>query len=322
MYLYNYWRIMSLYTYPLNMNSSQSNGNGDHRITFQQLKTRAQNPEPVLGDMVALYLPPDALKTSYTQSYGDIELGGVGQAIMTADQGAMSAALDQGLAGNFGSAVTALQRAGVPMNIKDALATGVAKEISDKAQGAFGTAVQALGRKVGKIKNHHKAIVYQGPGGFRTFSFSFVMMPKSKKEADEVNKIVHFFKYYMHPEVTGQNNRTRGTMGTNTSINPRSGQSQVETSLTLSYPDEFKIRITPRGSDGDTDVGTKGKGNATNVKPLFKIDRCFLESLSVDYTTSGQPVFFNDGNEPVTTTLQLSFKETRLMTKESIARGF
>lgn len=314
---------MSLYTYPLNLNSSESRGNGDHRITFQQLKTRAQNPEPVLGDMVALYLPPDALKTSYTQSYGDIELGGVGQAIMGADQGSMSTALEQGLAGNFASAVNTLQQAGVPMSIKDAFASATAKEISDKAQGAFGTAVQALERKVGKIKNHHKAIVYQGPGGFRTFSFSFVMMPKSKKEADEVNKIVHFFKYYMHPEVTGQNNRTRGTMGTNTSINPRSGQSQVETSLTLSYPDEFKIRITPRGADGDTDVGSRSQDGRTNqVKPLFRIDRCFLESLNVDYTTSGQTVFFDDGNEPVTTTLQLSFKETTLMTRESIRQGF
>ena len=42
----------------------------------------------------------------------------------------------------------------------------------------------------------------------------------------------------------------------------------------------------------------------------------------MDYTTSGQPVFFDDGNEPVTTTLQLSFKETQLMTKEKIAEGF
>ena len=48
----------------------------------------------------------------------------------------------------------------------------------------------------------------------------------------------------------------------------------------------------------------------------------FLESLNVDYTTGGQPVFFANGSEPVTTNLQLSFKETQLITKESIRQGF
>ena len=47
MYLYNYWRIMAndLLSYPLNMNSSESRGNGDHRVTFVALKPRFNSGE-------------------------------------------------------------------------------------------------------------------------------------------------------------------------------------------------------------------------------------------------------------------------------------
>ena len=58
------------------------------------------------------------------------------------------------------------------------------------------------------------------------------------------------------------------------------------------------------------------------MKPLFRIGKCVLESFNVDYTTSGGPVFFADGGEPVTTTISLGFKETILMTKQTIAKGF
>jgi hypothetical protein len=303
--------------------TSTSAGIGNHRITFQQLKTTAANPTAVPGDMVAMYLPPDALKTSYTQAYGDVDVGGVmAQSIMGSNASSenLGSALEAGLAGNVGSAVSQLANVGISAPIADAFMTAGAKEFIEKAGQTFGTAVQALERKVGKIKNHHKAIIYQGPGGFRSFSYSFVMMPRSKDEAEVVNKIVHFFKYYMHPEVTGQNNSSRGTNNTTSSAGP---QGETSTSLTLSYPDEFKIRISPRGKDGDAEVGTNSSdGRASQVKPLFRIDRCFLESLNVDYSTSGQAVFFDDGSEPVTTTLQLSFKETVLMTREAIRQGF
>ena len=306
-----------LYTYPLSMNSSQSNGNGDHRITFVALQPRFNTTAPSQGAMVALYLPPDALKTSYTQSFGDVEMGGLG--LLARDSNISADMFDAG------PARALAQLSSVEAGIGAAIAKSTVNELATGATAKLGTAVQALESKVGRIRNHHKAIIYQGPGGFRTFSFSFVMMPKSKKEAEEINKIVHFFKYHMHPGVP-----TGGT------FNPRSGVASPRrasggpasnindaSSLTLSYPEEFQIKITPRGTSGDQDVGTlSNNGVPSSVKPLFKIDKCFLESLNVDYTTSGQPVFFDDGNEPVTTTLQLSFKETQLMTKEKIAEGF
>ena len=322
--------MSTLYSYPLNLNTSQSNGNGDHRITFTALQQRfgATTNSTMPGDMVAMYLPPDALKTSYSQSYGDVELGGLGQAILgsSANLDQLETSLRQGMQGNIGDAMQTLGNAGKGTPIAAALSTAVAKEVAAGAGQRFGSAVQALERKVGKIRNPHKAIIYQGPGGFRTFSFTFVMMPKSKKEAEEINKIVHFFKYHMHPGVnTNIGAAGGGAPGGAAGLTAGARRNQVNTSssLTLSYPEEFKIRITPRGLDGDSEVGSRSLGGKVNtVRPLFRIEKCFLESLNVDYTTSGQPVFFDDGTEPVTTTLALSFKETQLMTKESIRQGF
>ena len=330
MYLYNYRRIMAgstLYSYPLNLNSSESRGNGDHRITFQVLQPRFGATDPALGDVVAMYLPPDALKTSYSQSYGDVEMGGAGLAVLNVDSGAAQDAfnaLNPSGGGGVKAAIASAEKALTNTPIAAALAKAAVTEGVGAVTQRLGTAAQALERNIGKIRNPHKAIIYQGPGGFRTFSFTFVMMPKSRKEAEEINKIVHFFKYHMHPGVNAafsdpevrQNTAAAGRFGRRNAINSAS-------SLTLSYPEEFKIRITPRGLDGDTQVGTRSNaGQATQVRPLFRIDKCFLESLNVDYTTSGQPVFFDDGTEPVTTTLALSFKETQLMTKESIRQGF
>ena len=53
---------------------------------------------------------------------------------------------------------------------------------------------QAIEKSTGQILNPHKAVVYQGPGGFRTFSYTFVMMPKSADEAKVIFNIVKFFK--------------------------------------------------------------------------------------------------------------------------------
>ena len=44
-------------------------------------------------------------------------------------------------------------------------------------------------------------------------------MPKSKKEAEEINRIVHFFKFHMHPGVP-----------TGGAFDPRSGAASQRTS--------------------------------------------------------------------------------------------
>jgi hypothetical protein len=135
--------------------------------------------------------------------------------------------------------------------------------------------------------------VYQGPGGFRTFSYTFVMVPKSADEAKVIFNIVKFFKLRMHPGT--------GAAG----INDIS-------SVTLTYPDEFEIKYH---------VNNKVVDGSNSSTPLFKIKNCFMDTFTADYTTSGL-VSFMDDDHPLTTTISMSFKETQLLTKADIDEGY
>jgi hypothetical protein len=178
--------------------------------------------------------------------------------------------------------------------IKDLMSTGAkaatAAAVSGVASSDLG---QAVSRATGQIMNPHKAVVYQGPGAFRAFSYTFQLVPKSADEAKEIFNIVKFFKKRMHP-------------GTG------SGGINDISSVTLTYPDEFEIKYYVNESLVD---------GSDPTSPLFKIHNCFMESFATDYTTSGL-VSFLDDDQPLTTTISMSFKETQLLTKTDIDAGY
>ena len=283
------------FVYPKNTNPGLP-----HYITFIAKKayTSTTSTRGQQNGSVVLYMPPDALKTSYTQTIGDIDARA-------------SIGLHQAQGKGTGSALAGGDFGAAAASIADTIRTGGSefkmKKLGDMAKtlgkvaGAAaltslaGTDVgQAVSRATGQILNPHKAMVYQGPGGFRTFSYTFVLVPKSADEAKEIWKIVRFFKKRMHP----------GT-GTGAGINDI-------LSTTLTYPDEFEIQYYVNNSLVD------GKDE---TKPLFKIHKCFMESFATDYTTSSLVSFLDDGN-PLTTTISMSFKETQLLTKKDIDEGY
>ena len=290
-----------------------------HSIEFAAQKRNLSSPNQKastsLGSVV-LYLPADALKTSYSQTFGDADLGAIGAATASIDETAAAGVVNQidrtlrnvG-AGRTDSAIASLsgalaefKRGAGGVSVGNALAQATVNEALNRP--GVGPIKDALFRKAGRIINPHKAVIYQGPGGFRIFNYSFVMSPESQAEAETIAKIVHYFKYYMHPGIP--------------SSDP--SRANINSSVTLSYPEEFKITARVKNV---SDAGTTGEPLSARVKPLFKIDHCFLESLSVDYSTSGGPVFIVDGiTAPATTSLTLQFKETVLMTKEKIREGY
>ena len=179
--------------------------------------------------------------------------------------------------------------------------------------------------------NPHKALVYQGPGGFRTFTFTYKFSPASLDEAKAAANIVYFFKYHMHPSMdsnaqnaAGQNNPKNYT--TSHGARQAGRQAAMFKSLNLKYPDEFLLEIKPRSKKPKGELGAPKDNIQKN--PLFRIDRCFLESCNVDYSTDGVPAFFqpesgdSDHAYPVTTTLSLAFKETKVLTREDIVDGY
>jgi len=279
------------FTYPKNTNPGLP-----HYITFTAKRsyTSTTSTRGQQNGSVVLYMPPDALKTSYTQSIGDVEMGGFIKLASGQDEGAAAALAAGNLSGV--SAAAEVIKGKIEGADKTKVILGAMKAAIGGALKKFGAgtqAGQAISKATGQILNPHKAVVYQGPGGFRTFSFTFQLVPKSADEAKEIFNIVKFFKKRMHPGT--------GAGG----INDIS-------SVTLTYPDEFEIQYF---------VNNKPADGKDPTSPLFKIHKCFMESFAVDYTTSSLVSFLDDA-QPLTTTISMGFKETQLLTKKDIDEGY
>ena len=54
------------------------------------------------------------------------------------------------------------------------------------------------------------------------------------------------------------------------------------------------------------------------MKDLFQIDRCVLTNMSVDYGGQGVPVFFDKTGQPYNIKVDLSFQDTKLITREDV----
>jgi len=297
------------------------------------------------GDEVNLLITGDALKTSYGQIYADVGMGAIGGFLMQSSgaediYGIMEGAVGS-VAGGKGVNIAKIisdvsnvgaQKAGVHEGrggiLSTALVKGQMQQIRKGVAGAFPGAIEALDAKRGAVMNPHKALVYQGPGGFRTFSFNYKFSPASLDEAKAVANIVYFFKYHMHPSMDGNASNAAGGTNYTTSHGSRQHgrQAAMFKSINLKYPDEFLLEIKPRLKSQKDKLG-EPKDN-TQKNPLFRIERCFLETCVVDYSTDGVPAFFqkdsNDGDQayPVTTTMQLAFKETKIITREDIKEGY
>jgi hypothetical protein len=277
-------------TYPLGVGGSSDDF--PHYIRFTAKRSGPADATFAAGEVV-LYMPPDALKTSYSQNIGDIDMG---TAIQIAEGSGNTTELQDALEVKTGfdpAAILNKVASLVTASGGVALDTAKAAALAIGSAAIGGTAVAAIGKATGQIINPHKAVVYQGPGGFRTFSYTFVMVPKSEKEAEQISNIVRFFKERMHPSVGA-------------------GGIDAIKSFTLGYPDEFTIKYYVNKKDIDANVLT----------PLFRIHDCFCTSFGVDYTTSSLVSFIGDDVQPLTTTMSLAFKETQLITKQDIRDGY
>jgi len=330
-----------LFKYPANLGKPENEGN-QHIITFVALKYNENRGKDSLGDEVNLYITGDALKSTYGQTYADVGMGAIGGFLMQSEgtekvyramEGAVGSAAGLDIAGvikdisGVGAVGGGPAGTGTAGTLSTALVKGQMQQIRKGVAGAFPGAMEALDAKRGAVMNPHKALVYQGPGGFRTFTFTYKFSPASLKEAKSVANIVYFFKYHMHPSMDSTASNVGGTNYTTSHGSRQHGrQAAMFKSINLKYPDEFLLEIRPRSKPQKDKLGEPKQNMQTN--PLFRIDRCFLETCNVDYSTDGVPAFFqkdpNDGDQayPVTTTLSLAFKETKILTREDIVEGY
>ena len=119
------------------------------------------------------------------------------------------------------------------------------------------------------------------------FTYNFKMIPKSKEEADEIRKIIYAFKFNMLPEM----------------VNGRA-------SSTMSFPNTFDIEYRYQNTDNDY---------------LHRVSTCVLENMTVAYGGDRFKTFEGvegEGAPVVETSINLTFKELELITRERIAEGY
>ena len=226
-------------------------------------------------DTIALYMP-DTLAFDYQQSYSNLsvtqELGKLGLA-------AQAGASTYDAYRKTGSISSAAKNAAP-------FAAELAREAGLPGDKVLFSALSAVTGGALAI-NPQLELIYEGTD-FRSFRFSFMFYPRSKKEAVEILDIIDSFTFHQAPEI----------------LSSSFGRYLVP-------PSEFEIEFRYNG------------GINPNIP---KVAPCVLTSISVDYAPSGfasyetlmsanQPERGGTGM-PVAIRMDLSFKETRIITKQ------
>ena len=233
--------------------------------------TLKRPPTTRLDTAIALYMPP-TVQVSYTSNYTDTEIGAAANIAAQAYQDFQSGGKTGEIVGK------ALKKLGPEMSegmVRMALGA------ADMIPGLQG-AQEVIDIQRGFIKAPQMELAFKGITK-RQFQYSFVMMPKSEMEAEQVEAIVKMFKAHMLPSMTDKDLGVRR----------------------LDIPSTFDIQYM--------------YDNAENPH-LHKISTCVLETMSVSYGGDRYKAF--DGGRPVVTNLSLSFKEMDLITREKIEEGF
>lgn len=192
-----------------------------------------------------------------------------------------------------------------------ALGSGAISTLLGGTAGSLGAAIRGLNRidrgvvtptlrtaaqLAGYALNPVIEVLYSSPL-LRAFSFDFVFAPRSKKEADEVWKIIFEFRRHSMPEFA------KTGLGIDGYI--------------MLPPSQFEITFLRKGSSKDPNA-SGGFVENTNIP---RITTCVLTDVQVDYSPLGGFVSFEDGM-PIQISMRLVFLETNMITREMVDRGY
>ena len=192
---------------------------------------------------------------------------------------------DQGL-GTIGAIAMGLSRDGGLEKLKGlggAGLEGLRNMATGIADAVTGDAVSGIQTLgLGTSKNPMMAQIFKDVP-FREFTFNYEFIPRNEKEKDDVYKIINLFKFHMLPEMT--------------------------TEFRFLVPSQFQVQYMYRSKENSY---------------IPKISRCILTGASFDYAPEQIQSFKADaqGAPMAHIKMDLTFAETEIMTKETIAEGF
>ena len=253
-----------------NLGRAEALGNkGINRENSLRLR---RNATKRIGTNISLYMPPN-ISVSYNANYTDEPIGAVSElglnAIEAFMQGAGSGTMTEDMAKTAGNNIMG--------GVTNAAKAAILATLNVIAPGA--RALYAI--ESGQILTPRLELMFNGMGR-RSFSYSFVFIPRDLKESQIVEEIVKQFKMNMAADYKEE-------LGT------------IAGMRTMGLPNIFKIEYMYHG--------------AKNTH-LNEIGYCALQNVEVSY---GSDRFVSyEGGYPQTTKLTLSFTEMDIITKSAI----
>ena len=231
-------------------------------------------PTKRLDTVIAMYMPAD-IKVSYKANYTDTSVGSLTQAASQVIGEYLNTGTVSGdtIQKNAGDVVRAVGIDGI-INLLSGIPS-------------LGGAREALEMQMGQVVVDRMEMAFKGIDK-RKFSYTFEMLPRSGKEAEEVKHIINMFKAHMLPEMVDGNDRGR----------------------LMTYPSTFDIQYMYAEQENQY---------------LNKVSTCYLESMDVDY--GGDRYYTHEyidnvGAPPTETSITLQFGEIDLVTRERAVDGF
>ena len=224
---------------------------------------------------IALYIPPNALKTAFSATYEE----SAGAATKAAFGGAIGRMAESG---NIAAALMA--------GLKGAGVTAVSKVAAQADKGTGMLAAQGI------AVNNHMALTYKGPSKFRTHDFAFSFFPKNIDDANAIQRILKDFENGMLPRMgmKGGEKITGRALSAPLFMSPRH------------WTIDFFMK--EGGMRGEIE-GTYYSENTPTI--LFKIKKSVITSMTVNHDPNSTVSLHKDGS-PVQTTLALTFQEIEL----------
>ena len=159
--------------YPIGLGAKTASGQHWMMIDSYESKN-ALEIEGTKKSSIALYIPPNALKTTIGANF-------------------------EGLAGG----VTMAKAGGNLLSMQiGAEVFGTAGDLASKLFAKADTGKNFLAAGAGLAVNNHMALVYRGPSDFRTHDFVFQFFPKDKDESKTINRIISDLKNGMTPRLS------------------------------------------------------------------------------------------------------------------------
>lgn len=245
---------------------------------------------------VSLYMP-DTMNAQYNSTYDELRLTDLGSSIntlRTLDQLAQRRSQIGGsimdaynsAGGGVSGIMSGLKQVGNIVSTDPAAISLITKGVLGRIPGVNGGALEDVMLKgQGYAINPQLQMIYRGIG-LRSFQLSFVFTPNSQGEANEVNYIVNLFKYHFAPTLI-------------------SAKEVSSDSMYLVPPSIFNVEFMIDGKENPF---------------LPKYGNCVLTDIDINFAPNGWAAY--DDGAPIQTTLTMTFKETEILDKLKIQKGY